>query len=402
MSEESFPWDIGVHDAHCHPTDTMPSIASIPDMKAATLTVMATRGQDQSLVQQAAQSHPERILPCFGWHPWFSHQIRDDTNEPEHGKNDHDATQQKINHYASVLTPSSVDDPTFVDALPTPIPLSTLIADTRARLQLFPRALVGEVGLDRSFRLPSAWTLQELNTRDTQITPGSREGRRLSPYCVKLDHQRVVLKAQLRLAGEMARAVSLHSVKTHGVVLDVLKELWAGHERVVLSKRAREKLQDAEGVVFDDSEEEDQKDNNGKQHTTTTTPGGINHTSATSVHAASPSPPSLPFPPRICLHSYSGTIEPVRPFLNRSNPSDIYFSFSTVINFGGARVGKVGDVIKALPADRVLVESDLHTAGPEMDELLEQAARQICELRGWGLRQGMQQLAENWKRFVAG
>ena len=57
----------------------------------------------------------------------------------------------------------------------------------------------------------------------------------------------------------------------------------------------------------------------------------------------------------------------------------------------GPTVGKVVDVIKALPADRILIESDLHTAGQVMDELLEQVARQICELRGWGLE------VESWE-----
>ena len=80
-NDTDFPWNIGVYDAHCHPTDTMASIAEIPQMKARTLTVMSTRGEDQDLVYQTAASlaankkedgeKEERILPCFGWHPWF-------------------------------------------------------------------------------------------------------------------------------------------------------------------------------------------------------------------------------------------------------------------------------------------------------------------------------------------
>jgi Tat protein secretion system quality control protein TatD with DNase activity len=80
----------------------------------------------------------------------------------------------------------------------------------------------------------------------------------------------------------------------------------------------------------------------------------------------------------------------------------VYFSFSAVINFSGLSARKVSDVIKALPAERILIESDLHTAGPQMDQLLEEAARQICEARGWELREGVQQLADNWRRFVFG
>lgn len=388
QNADVFLWDLGVYDAHCHPTDTMASIVDIPAMKATTLTVMATRAEDQELVQQTAESlngngtpgSEDKIVPAFGWHPWFSHQILDDTQP--------DTAQQKEAHYAAVLTPSPSTDPEFIRRLPQPKLLSTLIAETRDRLQQFPNALIGEVGVDKSFRLPGAWTKQDLDSRDEGITPGSREGRRLSPYKVKVDHQRTVLKAQLQLAGEMQRAVSVHSVQSHGVVFEVLKELWKGHERVVLSRRERERQQDAEGALSEDeNEDEDEQE---KLQTT-------------SHHRKQPDTPRmLPFPPRICMHSYSGPVEPIHQFLHKSNPSDVYFSFSTVINFTGPSARKVPDVIKVLPADRILIESDLHTAGPQMDKSLEDAARQICEVRGWELREGVRQLAENWRRFVFG
>ncbi|KAJ6156837.1 hypothetical protein N7497_005722 [Penicillium chrysogenum] len=373
---EPFPWDIGIYDAHCHPTDTLASIADIPQMKATTLTVMATRG---------GRSRSHRVVPCFGWHPWFSHQILDDTAQPTAAQNPAD---HKSAHYAAVLTPSPADDQSFVDLLPVPKPLKELISETRNRLQQFPNALVGEVGLDRSFRLPSPWNPTDIENRDDQLTPGSREGRRLSIYRVKPEHQRIVLKAQLQLAGEMNRAVSLHSVQAHGGVFEVLKELWAGHERVVLSRRKRDKQRDAEGAVFDDDEDDDEDKTPDRSQPT---------------KAADPSGKSYrPFPPRICMHSYTGSVEPIRQFLHRSNPSDVYFSFSQLINFSGTAGKKVGDVIKALPEDRILIESDLHVAGVQMDEVLEDVARQICQLRGWELRHGVQVLADNWQRFVFG
>ncbi|KAI9043289.1 TatD family hydrolase [Aspergillus affinis] len=381
-----FPWEIGVFDAHCHPTDTMSSIAEIPRMKATTLTVMATRGEDQDLVLQTAAAHSGldtaingsstgRALPCFGWHPWFSHQILDD--HPDSSDSDGaPRSERKKAHYRKVLTPSPDDD--FISTLPEPKPLSQLISEIRSRLTTHPLALVGEVGLDRAFRLPNSWKPQDLENRDDGMTPGSREGRKLSPHRVQPEHQKAVLKAQLQLAGELRRPVSVHSVQAHGAVFDLFKTLWSGHERKVQSRRDRQRRRSVA-----DAHAESEAEDEGKQ--------------------ASPQPdPPLPFPPRICMHSYSGPVNPVNQFLHPSNPSDVYFSFSTVINFSGPSVQKVMDVLKVLPDDRILIESDLHTAGPPMDDLLEQVARQICELRGWTLHQGVQQLADNWKRFVYG
>lgn len=83
--KDPFPFDAGMFDAHCHPTDTMASIARIQDMRAQILTVMSTRSQDQQLVSSVASdlainseatlfdpSEPKKdrkIVPAFGWHP---------------------------------------------------------------------------------------------------------------------------------------------------------------------------------------------------------------------------------------------------------------------------------------------------------------------------------------------
>jgi Tat protein secretion system quality control protein TatD with DNase activity len=368
---EPFPWELGVFDAHCHPTDTMTSIAAIPHMKVKTLTVMSTRGEDQDLVVKIAfQLGSEQIIPCFGWHPWFAHRIQDDTTD------DSSRTSiSKSEHYRQVLTGSSEDDESFFQALPDPIPLSTLLSDTRKRLLEHPTALVGEVGLDRAFRLPVNWKQHEIEARDFSLTPGSREGRQLSSYRVVIGHQKALLKTQLQLAGRLHRAASVHSVQAHGAVFEVLSELWKGHERKQESRRQRRRrsAQDAHA----DQEQDHGVETDGDKK-------------------------ALPFPPRICMHSYSGPTEALKQFLRPAVPSDVYFSFSTVINFSNSPADKVVEVIKSLPDDRILVESDLHCAGQQMDDLLEAVVRTICQIRGWQLDEGIKQLADNYKRFVFG
>ncbi|MCJ1368592.1 hypothetical protein MMC16_007736 [Acarospora aff. strigata] len=348
---------------------------------------MATRSQDQELVAGVAQKYGLRTadarnlgeqnnvhgqtVPCFGWHPWFSHQIYDDTGD---GSGQTSTTPDKISHYQAVLTPKP-DDHKFMLALPNPRLLSTYLAHTKDYLKQYPLALIGEVGLDRSFRIPNDWVLEQQNERDASLTPGGREGRRLSPYRVKMDHQCRILKAQLHLAGEMQRAVSLHGVQAHGVLFETVQETWRGHEVKVVGNRARHR----EGRSVDAHSSQDQ---HGKL-------GGTDLA-------------SRPFPPRICLHSYSGPPDTLRQYLHPSIPTKVYFSFSIVINFSTPFSNKVVQVIRAVPKDRLLVESDLHCAGERMEHLLEEVTRSICDIRGWSLSEGVKQLASNWKQFMFG
>ncbi|KAF3482979.1 Cut9-interacting protein scn1 [Arthroderma uncinatum] len=399
-ASEPFPWEIGVFDAHCHPTDTMSSIDDIKAMKAATLTVMATREQDQELVSQVAlqfkgsnQSSEQdsdacndRVIPCFGWHPWFSHQIFDDTKHDEPRDGEYLASM-KIEHYKNVLAPL-IDDEDLLHELPVPCSLVDLVSRTRARLQKHPYALVGEIGLDKTFRIPKAWSSagsdgnENTASSDSSITPGTRNGRALSPYRVKMDHQRAVIKVQLRLAGELQRPVSLHSVQAHGAIIEVLQELWAGYEKKVISNRQRKRGSSVPRA----HEGED------------VSPTHSNEGSDSDKIETKPKP----FPPRICMHSYSGPVDPLNQFFHPKVPADVYFSFSAVINFPDGANAKSSNVISALPEDRILVESDIHCAGQRMDDLLEQIVRQVCDIRGWSLERGTQILADNWKRFVFG
>jgi Tat protein secretion system quality control protein TatD with DNase activity len=390
MTENSeFPWHLGLYDAHCHPTDIMKRTPQIATMKTKTVTMMASRSQDQDLVAQVATQYgmvgkdtytdDVRVIPSFGWHPWFSYQLYDDLNIEKEETLDRSSEAFKLAHYESVLTPTP-DDQDFLLSLPQPRPLSQLLASIRANLEKFPLALVGEVGVDRSFRLPGGPLVQKETEEDFQLTPGGREGRGLTKYHVKPEHQRCVLEEQLKLAAELQRPVSVHGVKAQALLTDILMDSWKGCENRVLSRRKQKELYWKQRLA-----------------------SGSAHDSPLSRDTDVEMKDTKPFPPRICLHSYSGSPEGLTPFLDPKIPAAIFFSFSMGVNFPTTNEAKwTHNVIKAVPADQILVESDLHMAGPEMDSRLQEVTQKVCQIKGWELEEGVLQLGTNWKRFVLG
>lgn len=385
--ESPFPWHLPICDAHCHPTDTMDSIQDIPSMRAAALAIMATRAQDQDLVAEVANKHSNDnpkllfqgnsgqsntwVVPSFGWHPWFSHLLYDDsadapTYRPTSGSETDNAAKQA--HYNAVLQPEPSSD--FVASLPTPIAVSTFLKETESRLSANPYALVGEIGVDKAFRLPEPWNPSEQAERDSTLTPGGREGRHLSPHRVRIEHQRAILAAQLRLAGKTRRAVSVHGVQAHGVLHDTLVDTWKGHEREVITRRKRRLV--AKGAE-DFSDEEDDDDS------------------------------EKPYPPRICLHSFSASVEVLKQYLNPTIPARIFVSLSVAVNLStDASCTKTDEVLRALPDDSVLIESDLHIVGEHMEKALEDMYRHVCEVKGWELEEGVKKIAMNYEEFIFG
>ncbi|KAK5156141.1 Cut9-interacting protein scn1 [Recurvomyces mirabilis] len=354
---------------------------------------MATRAQDQELVAKAADkygfttrdlerlgemdwSQDHKIVPAFGWHPWFSYQMYDEA--------DFDGAlsvsrEQKVEHYFKVLTPyPGTDDRKFLLSLPEPLPFNNFLARTKEHLSRYPLALIGEIGLDKSFRIPEDGTTEHDQQRDVNLTPGGREGRQLSRFRVSMNQQRKVLLAQLRLAGELRRAASVHGVAAHGVLYETLAETWKGHEKHTPSKRERRK---AEAAGNTESMQQDEQE----------------------LAAESSGP--LPYPPRICLHSFSGQAETVKQYIAPAIPCEVFFSFSTTINSWiedssgqAGKSGKVEAAVRAVPDDRILIESDLHSAGPHMDQYLAEIVRKICEVKGWQIDEGVRMLGRNWKR----
>ncbi|QPC71291.1 hypothetical protein HYE68_002043 [Fusarium pseudograminearum] len=372
---EPFPWHLGVFDGHNHIGERVYSVSDLPTMKSRAVAIMATRTQDQPLIEAIVQQHGVKGPECFsqdkttviagyGRHPWFSHELYDDSLEnPTYIPFD-DVDAAKGRHYKAVLSPAP-EDPAWWHDQPVPIALSEFIAETRARLIRDPFAMVGEIGLDKPFRLPMQWP-DPRPPRDASRTEGGRERRPLSQHRIQIPHQKAIFMAHLKLAGELGRAVSVHGVQVHGLLYDALTECWKGHELKGRRARDKERKEDAQTA---DVEEVTSK----------------------------------PYPPRICLHSFSGKEDAVKQYLKPSIPAKIFFSFSKANNLG-TDMGreKTQDAVKAVPDNRILVESDLHTAGQRMDNELEEMYRAICEFKGWTLEHGVAQIAKNYTEFVFG
>lgn len=355
---------------------------------------MGTRFEDQSLVAETAQSYGKAI-PSFGYHPWFSYLIYDDKDSFYSEISESDIMELKKRHYPKVLNPEPSEE--LLKLLPIPTKLSVLMEELEERLNKFPNALVGEIGLDRGFRIPEIDEAVE----GPKATPVRKEGQRLSDHRVAIEHQKLIFELQLRLAGKLGRPVSVHGVACHGAVFDTFRELWKGHEVKVernrdIKMRRRRRKGDCEGdekyeYLPDMDEQSNSEDEEEEEEVKKT--------------AWTPKP----YPPRICLHSFSAPLQTLNQYLKRPTPttqypSELFFSFSTTINTNPSRghLSKVEELIKNVPESSLLVESDLHTAGPEQDKHLGNAAAYVCKIRGWKLEEGVPKISTNWNRFIYG
>ncbi|KAG9128531.1 hypothetical protein FRC07_005898 [Ceratobasidium sp. 392] len=75
--------------------------------------------------------------------------------------------------------------------------------------------MLGEVGIDRAFKV-----------RYSQV---GEDGMKLSPFTVPQEHQLAILEAQIGVAVELGRNVSLHSVKASGATIELLKKMSSRH-----------------------------------------------------------------------------------------------------------------------------------------------------------------------------
>ncbi|BFZ53351.1 Cut9-interacting protein scn1 [Savitreella phatthalungensis] len=358
---------------------------------------MATREHDQDHVASIALRWPRKVIPCFGFHPWFVHFV---TTETSNGDATSEVTStSKYEHIKQVVRPSPPDD--FIDTVHDLVPAKAYVQSIEDHFVKFPNAMLGEVGLDKAFRIPDP------RTKSSDDSSGSRG--RLTKHQTDMSHQVAVLEAQLATATKFQRAVSLHGVQAHGALHHVIDKLWRQSVQAGGSKRERKRAAwrdraasatstglpgQRDNRVGDDGDDDEGEDNvnvDDSHHRSTKLEFFRDNSDQSTL-----SHPS--YPPRVCLHSFSGAVDMIATWLRPGLPIDVFFSFSRAVN---GRYDRWHTVMAAVPDDRILIESDLHDASL-IDEALEGVLADVCRAKEWDERHARIALERNWHRFVYG
>ncbi|KAJ1660484.1 Cut9-interacting protein scn1 [Dispira simplex] len=103
------------------------------------------------------------------------------------------------------------------------------------------------------------------------------------------------------------------------------------------------------------------------------------------------------FPTAIMLHSYSGSTEVLNQIyaLPDAVSRRVFVSFSETIN---QRSPQVGERIQVVPADRLLVETDLSRLD-QIDATMSKVIRRVAAVRQWSIAQVIETTTANAHRF---
>lgn len=366
-------------DVHCHPTDDPRPWKNIhalseklKDVKIGRVCAMSTSTKDQHLVSELADKIPHKIIPAFGYHPWFVHLISVETHE--------DPKQHYRKLFKNAKDIDELED--LIPGLPAPTPIDDIMETLRSNLQKYPSALLGEVGIDKAFRLPAnpkGWTREPDKDESNGHTLALRE-RPLTNLYTPMEHQLDIIKRQIVLAIEYKRSVSLHSVRAGGATMTLLDDL----------RRSFPSPEDS----MNKKERRIYKQNRRKEN-------GVDH----SGEADSSSSRSSFADINVDLHSCTISASMINQIQRKH--SNVYVSFSTAIN---SRQKDLHDQLQACDPKRLLIESDFHSAeeiGIRCWQMLQIATDVLGDQLLGGSYPGEDRyiraakvIDENWQRFI--
>ncbi|GAA5836136.1 hypothetical protein JCM9279_002206 [Rhodotorula babjevae] len=197
-------------DAHCHPVDDDAfAPKELRGLSTGTICAMSSSLSNQERNKAVYTASPTAVVPFFGLHPWFSHPIS--FSPPS-------ALPPKVEHYSRLFTdPADADAPhpsldALLPYLPDPVSFDTFLSDLEHNLVSHPSSHVGEIGLDRAFRIPNPPHIV-----------ADKSNPKNSDLATPLAHQLRVVEAQVDLAIRLGRNISLHSVRAPKETVDMLQ-----------------------------------------------------------------------------------------------------------------------------------------------------------------------------------
>ncbi|CAN0077433.1 unnamed protein product, partial [Phaeothamnion confervicola] len=237
----------------------------------------------------------------------------------------------------------------------------------RSELQRHPRALLGEAGLDRAARCP--------DTGRVRVDwPGQREA----------------FAQQFRLAAALNRPMSVHCVRAHGTLLDMLDHTADGHDDGAAAAAAAAAASAAEFASAATAAIE-----TAETASESGLAGGALAAGGSTLH-----PDPLGLPPRIALHSYSGSADMVRQLcaLPRGVGGRVFFGFSASVNL--KTESRMRAALEHVPSSRLLVESDSADSDAVLPGLL-RVCRAVAAAKDMNLHEVAALAARNAELFLA-
>ncbi|CEP62846.1 putative endodeoxyribonuclease LALA0_S06e05182g [Lachancea lanzarotensis] len=200
-------------DAHCHVTTSMKAdhneFSTLPETPSVQC-VMSNNSYDWQRVKTLPRQDTNTKIG-FGVHPWYSHlyYLGEKDNKPA-----------KEPHYNSVLQgPNAEELGHIISRLPEPINLHEYI---RTEFSATNCDCIGEIGLDKLFRLPENGFYQ------------GDDRAPLSRVKVSMNHQAQVFTEMCNLAAANSLPVSIHCVKSPNLVFELSKQHLLPHPGVNL------------------------------------------------------------------------------------------------------------------------------------------------------------------------
>lgn len=250
--------------------------------------IMSTQPRDFPIVEQLVrnlQDSDEKVphaIPCFGVHPWFLKEANEEFYQLNEFKADDNSDSSLLELIGAIHYETNNSEKIQISSW-LPYLHDTIISN--------PNSHVGEIGLDNA-----RWD-----------DPETKE------LVCPMEIQIQAFEIQLHLAAHLEKAVSIHSVRSWGILMDTLRKV--KKQRQQLKKKLKKEKKNVSSFLV--------------------------------------------LPPRLYFHAFGGNssiVDQINSICCKETTSKTFFGFAPVINF---RSPKTADTIRKVGIKSLVLESDL-------------------------------------------